>query len=119
MKIFRRKSQAVGKANTPPPKSEAKTLLQDDTHAIFVMHEHERRRTDLGWSYRNLEAGDPKRYGTATGDWQSETFQDPVHLLPVGWQFRGKWSVILCTAPPYVFFFLFFDCFTASMPDTL
>jgi hypothetical protein len=91
MKIFRRKSQAVGKTPLPPPRVEAKALLQDDTHDIFVMYEHERHRTDLGWSCRNLEAGDPKRYGTINNDWQSETFQDPVQMLLPGWRFQGKW----------------------------
>ena len=92
MKIFRRKSQAVAKAVvTPQPKAETKPLLQDDTHDIFVMLEHERRRTDLGWSYRNLEAGDPKRYSTVNGGWQSESFQDPLQMLPAGWKFQGKW----------------------------
>ena len=92
MKIFRRKAQPSSKAATPPPpKAEAKALLQDSTHAIFVMFEHERRRADLGWSYRNLEAGDPKRYGTVNKGWQSELFQDPVHMLPAGWHFQGKW----------------------------
>lgn len=85
MKLFRRKP-----AKAPLPKIEAKPLLKDETHDIFVMYEHERRRADLGWSFRNLEAGDPKRYAAANGVWQSND-QDADHLVPVGWRFQGKW----------------------------
>ena len=91
MKIFRRKS--VSQQSPPPSKPvvPTKTLIRDDNHDIFVIYEHERRRKDLGWSYRNLEAGDPKRFGSSDGSWQSEIFVDPVHLIPSGWHFQGKW----------------------------
>ena len=93
MNIFRRKS-SLPPDKSPPPKLSTPTpqaFLHDSTHDVFVVFEHERRRTDLGWSYRNLEAGDPKRYGTVGGGWQSETFQDPEQMLAAGWKFKGKW----------------------------
>jgi hypothetical protein len=54
---------------------------------IFVVNEHERWRNDLGWSCRNLEVGDPKRYVSKLH--QSETTIDAP--LPSGWQYVGSW----------------------------
>lgn len=54
---------------------------------IFVVNEHERWRNDLGWSSRNLEVGDPKRYVSKLH--QSDTAIEAP--LPPGWQYVGTW----------------------------
>jgi hypothetical protein len=52
---------------------------------MIVVFEHERFRVDLGWSYRNLEVGDPKRYTSKLH--QSNIEKEPA--LPPGWEYMG------------------------------
>jgi hypothetical protein len=69
---------------------------EEDDGDIFVVNEHERWRNDLGWSHRNLEIGDPKRYVSKLH--QSDSSREAA--LPTGWQFVGPWSAFLSFSSP-------------------
>lgn len=60
---------------------------EEEDGDVFVVFEHERWRNDLGWSSRNLEVGDPKRYVSKLH--QSDTTKEAQ--LPTGWQYLGNW----------------------------
>ena len=82
----------------PVVEVEGKNAQIEDTQTdasnsdMIVVMEHERFRVDLGWSHRNLEVGDPKRFTSKLH--QSSVTLEPT--LPAGWEYvGGDWSVIL------------------------
>jgi hypothetical protein len=96
-------SDALSRQNNTERENYSNTGDEDDNEDeddgdIFVVNEHERWRNDLGWSHRNLEIGDPKRYVSKLH--QSDSSREAA--LPTGWQFVGPWfsSYFLSSAPP-------------------
>mmetsp|Transcript_16819 Transcript_16819/g.25283 ORF Transcript_16819/g.25283 Transcript_16819/m.25283 type:complete len:1239 (+) Transcript_16819:216-3932(+) len=63
--------------------------VETDTADLFVVMEHERWRVDLGWSHRNLEVGDPKRFVSKL----HESNEDLEPMLPPGWVYVNEWKI--------------------------
>lgn len=77
------------------PQSESPSKVKDEIQSgsdIIRVFENQRWRNELGWTHRNLEVGDPKRFVN------SENFEfdnlDEV-LVPDGWEYVGAWYIFI------------------------
>lgn len=84
-KLKKESAEESCKLPTPAPAENTEETSEADDSDTIVVFEHERFRVDLGWSYRNLEVGDPKRYTSKLH--QSATDLEPK--LPLGWEYVG------------------------------
>lgn len=85
LNIFKTKKVPAEEQQTPAPNIHTTNETESAESDMIIVYEHERFRVDLGWSHRNLEVGDPKRFTSKLH--QSNVEKEPV--LPPGWEYVG------------------------------